>query len=193
MKKKTKSKIRDYLSNPNNTEYPTRELHDSFIDIGTNKRSRLVHTGDNVVYFAADEIQNTTLPVVADMKEFDKYLSLTDDEQLSILLHILRIQAYAMRKAIDVKSSISLPYIGRFVYNKYKELSYNIHMKLKDIENVENIKYLARTIITDLNRSERRIKRRDRLASRLDSPIINLADSGIKKDIIDDRYNDFSR
>ncbi len=188
-----KSKIREYLDNPNNTDYPTREFHDNHIDIGTNNRSRTIHTGHNVIYYAADELQNTTLSVPADMKEFDKYLSRSDDEQLSILLHILRIQAYAMRKAIAVKSGISLPYIGRFVYNKYKELSYNIHMRLRDIENVENIKYLARTIITDLNRSERRIKRRDRLATRLDSPIIDINDSGIKKDIIDDRYNDFNR
>ena len=183
-----------YIYDKSRTDYVPREQFETNCTIGTKNRSRENQTKDNIVNFALNDIFHLELPTYEDAYELRQFKGLSYREQLSILLHILRIQAYAIRKAIELKQTIALPYIGRYVYNKYKELSFNIFKRLEHIENIENIKHIVRTTLSDLSRTERRKKRIKRLATReITYPFIELSDSGRKIDIIDERHNDFKR
>jgi len=184
-----------YIYDKEKTDYVPREHFETNCNIGTCNRSREIQTRDNIINFALNDIFNLELPTYNDDYELRQFKGLSYKEQLSILLHILRIQAYAIRKAIEVKSTIALPYIGRYTYNKYRELSFNIFKRLKNIENIENIRYIIRNTLGDLKRTEKRKKRIDRLSKRKETiyPFISLNESGRKIDIIDERYNEFSR
>ena len=183
-----------YISNKELTDYIPREQTETNAEEGSANRSRTTQTRDNIVNFALNDIETLELPTYEDDYELRVFKGYSYREQISILLHILRIQAYAIRKAVDIKSTIALPYLGRYTYNKYRELSFNIFKRLKDIEHIENIRYIVRTTLGDLGRNERREKRKKRLSIRtIEYPRIKLNESGRKIDIIDERYNDFKR
>jgi hypothetical protein len=184
----------NYIYDLEATDYVPRAPYETNANEGTKNRSRERQTRDNIINFALNDIFHFELPTYADDYELRQFKGLSYKEQLSILLHILRIQAYSMRKAIEHKSSIVVPYIGRYTYNKYRELSFNIFRRLRKIENIENINFIIKNTLRDLQRTERRDKRKDRLSIREKTyPFISLNESGRKIDIIDERYNEFSR
>jgi len=183
-----------YIYDSEATNYVALAPYETNANDGTKKRTREKQTKDNVINFALNDIFNFELPTYADDYELRQFKGLTYNEQLSILSHILRIQAYGIRKAIDHKVSIVIPYIGRYTYNKYRELSFNIFSRLKKIENVENINYIIKNTLRDLQRTERRNKRKLRLSTKEQHyPFISLNESGRKIDIIDERHNEFNR
>jgi hypothetical protein len=170
-------------------DYLKRDHNEMYASKGTKGRTREKQTTDNVLHFAIQSINSEVLPTEVDNVELEKFKSLPHNDKLNVLMHILRIQAYAIRKAIENNTSIALPYLGRFVYNKYRELSFSIFHTLKNIDNVETIKNIIRTTITDLKRTKERKNRKDRLSIRKDSPTINLEDSSSPYNIINERHS----
>lgn len=181
----------EYLKDDENTIYTSAV--NGRADDGTKNRTRTKQTLDNILnYTLYDIYSKDQYFMIADNYVINEFKNNTHNEQVAILKHILRIQAYTIRKAILNKVSMVVPVLGRFTYNKYRELALNIYAKYNKIENGSIINYLIKSIIKDLLDSERREKRKQRLSIRKDVPYLQLEDFNIynkQRNLADERYN----
>lgn len=177
-----------YLNDTENTAYPKRDEDDKYVEGGSKGRTRIKQTKDNIINFTLNDIYSSDLVNIYDSGELDDFKGISEPEQIGVLNHMLRIQAYAIREAIDKRASIMLAALGRFNYNPYRELSLNIYNKFKDIETGTVIKTLIREVVTNLKVSETRKKRIFKLSTRKEFPIVELSDNS-KRDIINETYD----
>lgn len=177
----------EYVNNPDLTTYGKGK---DKVDNRTKERQTL----DNIINFTLYDVYTSDyLNNLYANSSIQEFKNLEEDIQIGVLKHILRAQAYSIKKAFYSFKSIALPYLGRLNYSKYKKLSYDIYFKYKDSAPIETIKLLIRTTITDYKRSDRRNINIEKLSTRKQLPVLDYNSIYFKRNYIDERYNNIRK
>jgi hypothetical protein len=177
----------EYLKDSENTEYPSRDTFDKFVQGGTKDRTRSVMTLDNVLNRTINNLMGYEIINRYDAPAFDEFRGISYTEQLDVLTHILKIQAFTIKKALNERSTIVLPYIGRFTFSKYYSLAIKIYERFKHTEETSVIRSAISDTLLNVQRSEERQRKKLKLSERKDMPLFNMNIQ--KRDLIDEGFS----